>query len=363
MHPRTAVTFLLGLFVLSLAACRREPPKSDFFHTPVPSTYDFPYVNYGGQIERLDQMEEMMEYIETANQYGVQLDGAVLTAMFANTNGNANGNFPFTSEKDIKSKVFEPHLSLFEDYFTTLVNASKSLDTAGDGVAGVMYSEDGSSSRLFAANGFEYAELIEKGLLGALCYYQATAVYLSDEKMEVDNEEIVEGEGTAMAHHWDEAYGYLGVSNDFPENVEDIRFWGKYCNRRNTVLGSNEKLSEAFRIGRSDILWHRYNERDSAITLVRTEWENVCAATAIHYINSALANMDNDYMRNHVLSEAHGFVKALFYNPERRITQTQVDEVIGLLGDNFYAVSTSDLQSARDLLAAVYGWENIKTTL
>ncbi|NQV52803.1 MAG: DUF4856 domain-containing protein [Flavobacteriales bacterium] len=320
-------------------------------------------MNYSGQTERLDQMEEVMEYIETANQYGVQLDPAVLSAMFANTNGNGNGNFSFISEKDIKSKVFEPHRSVFEDYFSTLVQASKSLDAAEDGIAGVMYSEDGSSSRLFTANGYEYAELIEKGLMGALCYYQATALYLSDEKMEVDNEEIVEDEGTAMAHHWDEAYGYLGVGNNFPENTEDIRYWGKYCNLRNAVLGSNEKLSEAFRIGRSGIMWQRYNERDSAITLVRTEWENVCAATAIHYINSALANMDSDYLRNHVLSEAHGLVKALFYNPERRITQSQIDEVIVLLGDNFYAVSTSDLQQARDMLAGVYGWENIKTTL
>ncbi|MEQ9186108.1 MAG: DUF4856 domain-containing protein, partial [Cryomorphaceae bacterium] len=331
MQLRTLIPVLIGTMIVTFSSCRKEPPKIDFYHTPLPSTYDFPFVDYQGQVERLDQMEEMMEYIETGNQSGVQLDKAVLNAMFANSNGNANGNFSFESEKDIKSKVFEPHLDEFDGYFDAIVEASKSVQTAENGVAGVMLDDEGKSSRLFDANGYEYAELIEKGLMGALCYYQATAVYLSDDKMEVDNEDAAEGEASTMAHHWDEAYGYLGVSNDFPENTEDLRFWGKYCDRRDAVLGSNEALSEAFRIGRAGILWHRYDERDSAIVLVRKAWEDVCAATAIHYLNSAIANIGDDFMRNHVLSEAHGMVKALFYNPDRRISSDQIDDVIALL--------------------------------
>lgn len=359
---RQTIMLILATSV-TFTACKRETPEVEPFGTPVPATYDFSYVDYSGQIERLDQLEEMVKYLKTANQQSVSLDTEVLKAMFANTGGNANGNFPFSSTKNIKDKTFEPHWPVFEGYFEKIALASQSNTAASNGVAGVMLSGDGTSGRLFDENGYEYAQLIEKGLMGALCYYQATSVYLSSEKMEVDNEEIDETEGSAMMHHWDEAYGYLGVNNDFPENTEDVRFWGKYCVSRDAAIGSNEALSGAFRRGRAAIVWHRYEERDLAIGEVREAWEDVCAATAIHYINEALANLGDDYTRNHVLSEAHAFVQALFYNPEKRVTEAQIDQTIALLGDNFYEVSTNDLQAARDLLAGVYGWESIKNTL
>ena len=45
--------------------------------------------NYDGQRTRLNQLDEMMTYIETGNQKGVALDVDVMQAMFENTNGNA----------------------------------------------------------------------------------------------------------------------------------------------------------------------------------------------------------------------------------------------------------------------------------
>jgi hypothetical protein len=364
MRITNHIVLLLALAtVIPFAGCKREQPETFPFETPVPETYDFPFVDFSGQSARLDQLSEMMAYIETANEQGVQLDLAVLNDMFSNENDDANGNFTFSSSKQIKDKVFEPDLPLFASYFERIVTASKSIDTAKNGTAGVLYNTEGTSSRLFDENGFELAELIEKGLMGALCYYQATAVYLGDEKMNVDNEEVVEGEGTAMAHHWDEAYGYLGVTTEFPNDLENVAYWGKYCVRHDASIGSVEALSGAFRRGRAGILWQRYDERDSAIVAVREAWENVAAVSALHYINAALLSMTDDYTRNHVLSEAYGFIKCLFYNPERRITQAQIDQVLALIGDNLYETSAADLQEARDLLAGYYGWENQKTNL
>ncbi len=353
----------VALALLSFSSCRKEPVDPTVEPLEVPDTYSFENISFSGQTERLNQLEEMVTYMKTSNQMGVQLDKAVLNAMFANTNGDANGNFSFSSEKDIKSKTFEPHLTIFDGYFNDIVAASQSMDTGSNGVAGVLFSADGTESRLHDAQGFEPVQLIEKILMGALMYYQATGVYLEDEKMNVDNKSVVEGEGTAMQHHWDEAYGYLGVSIDFPDNTEDVRFWGKYCVGRDALLGTNERLSLAFLIGRAAITEDRLDERDSAIADVRKEWENVCAGTAIHYINQGINNIGDDYVRNHALSEAVAFTYSLFYNPERRITEAQIDEVINLIGDNLYEVSTTDLQASRDLLAGIYGWESIKSAL
>ena len=166
-----------------------------------------------------------------------------------------------------------------------------------------------------------------------------------------------------MEHHWDEAYGYFGASNDFPEDVESIRFWAKYCNVVDPVLNTNELLGLALRKGRKAISEARYRERDEARQEVREAWELVCVGSALHYLNGSLDNMSDDLIRNHELSEAYAFIKCLFYNPSRQITQSQIDEVLGKIGLNFYDVTTSDLQSARDQLAEIYGLENVKTQL
>jgi hypothetical protein len=74
-------------------------------------------------------------------------------------------------------------------------------------VAGVVTTKDGAKSYLLSPAGIDYAELVEKSIMGATFYFQATGVYLSEEKTgdAVDNTTVKSGEGTPMEHHWDEA--------------------------------------------------------------------------------------------------------------------------------------------------------------
>lgn len=356
-------SILAVLIAFGMQSCSDNDPVQVTPEYPVPATYAFDNVSYSGQTERLDQLEEMTAYMKTSNTAGVRLEKQVLLDMFENANGNANGNFSFESSKQLKDKCFGPHVSNIEAYISALVKASESTQPAANGQAGVMTSEDGTKSYLFDENGVEHIQYIEKELMGAVFYYQAVAVYMGNEKMDVDNEVVEPGEGTEMEHHWDEAYGYLGVSNDFPTNTEDVRFWGKYCVGRDALLGTNESLSYALRKGRTGITVKEYDMRDEAITEARTAWEDVCAATAIHYLNDALNNLGDDLIRNHVLSEAKAFTTNLAFNPEKRIEQAQIDQVIDLLGENFYEVSSDNLQQARDLLAEIYEMEDVKSQL
>lgn len=355
---------IVALAASTLVGCKEDPIETEPDKTVVvPSTYSFSNVNFSGQTERLDQLQELVAYIETANTPGVAIDAQTMRDMFANTDGNGGGNFSFSSTKDLKSKCFELSVARYEQIFDEAAIGSQSTQAASNGVAGVMFNADSTASRLYDANGFEYAELIEKGLMGAVFYYQATTIYMGDSKMDVDNTDVTEGEGTAMQHHWDEAYGYFGASVDFPNTTDDARFWAKYAVSRDGALNSIEELGTALRKGRAAIGKGNYEVRDEAINEARAAWEKLCAGLAIHYLNSAITKIGNDYDRNHALSEGVAFIDNLLYNEARTITQAEIDEVKAKIGDNFYEVTESDLTAARDQLATIFGLESIKTIL
>ena len=356
---------LLAVVASSLIGCKKEDPvdTEPSNKVEVPSTYSFSNVSFSGQTERLDQLDELVEYLESANTAGVTLDAQKLNDMFANTNGDGGGNFSFSSTKDLKSKCFELAVSDFEVLFAEAETASQSTQAASNGTAGVMYNADSTRSRLFSASGMEYAELVEKGIMGAVFYYQATTIYMGDSKMDVDNTSVTEGEGTAMQHHWDEAYGYFGATVDFPTDQENVRYWAKYSVSRDAALNSVESIGHALRKGRAAINKGNYVVRDSAITETRAAWEQLCAGLAIHYLNSAITNIGDDFNRNHALSEGWAFVNNLLYNEGRTISTTEIDAVKAKIGDNFYEVTESDLTAARDQLASIFGLEAIKTVL
>ena len=131
----------------------------------VPTTYAFTNstgnstVNYDGQTDRINQLAEMIEYAESG-EISV-IDAQILKDMFANTGGNGNGHFTFTSTRQLKDKCFSLDQSLIESYFDSIAVASVNFaSTATNGHAGTLTS--GASTYLISANGFDYAEMIEK---------------------------------------------------------------------------------------------------------------------------------------------------------------------------------------------------------
>ncbi len=131
-------------------------------------------------------------------------------------------------------------------------------------------------------------------------------------------------------------------------------------NRRNEKLGSNAKLMDAFLKGRAAIFNKDMKGKNEAIPTIQEEWEKVSAATAISYLNRAKTSITDDAVRNHVLTEAIGFINALRFSPAKKISNPQVDQVLGFIGTNLYEVKATDLDKARDLLATVYGLSDQK---
>lgn len=362
----------LSLFALQSCQEDDEVPAVETPTYEVPASYaSFENVDYSGQIQRISQLLEMKTYLSTANTMGTELSEERLLAMFQNDKDVAQWKGTYDDSKQIKSKTFSNVQLDFEELLVSIAADSKSEVAHIQGTPGVLAYDDNSKMYLLNENGVEELQIFEKGLLGAFLAYQINEVYLGAGKMDVDNEEVVEGKGTAMEHHWDEAFGYFGVPKTFPANTDNLAFWGVYCDRRDPLLGSNAKLMNAFLKGRAAISNKDIATRDAAIVEIRNELERVSAATTINYINSAFRNPDDISRKGHALGEAFGFAYALQFNSAKVITDAQFDEILSLIGGgttaldelDFYKVTLTDLRSAKDKLAAIYGMENIKDEL
>lgn len=352
-----------------LTSCEEEPTKQQVSTNTLPDTYNFENVDHSGQDQRLDMLNEIASYIKTSNN-GDIVNKDIVYNMLVNENYTWNKADLNSATKQIADKV-EPEAGVTIGNWVEELSSISGTNTSGrNGTAGIVTSNSGTKQYLLNEMGMEYAQLIEKGLMGALAYYQATAVYLSSSKMEVDNETVTDGKGTTMQHHWDEAFGYWGVPTDFGstdftyDNTASYnRFWAKYTNAVNPVLDCNSKLMNAFIKGRDAINNKDYDTRDEAIGEIRTNWELVVAGMAIHYLNGAKADIADDALRCHQLSEAAGFIWSLQFNPETKMTENDVVDLLTNYLDNLYEVSIQDLNSAIDILASTYNLQDVKDQL
>ncbi|MCG3166706.1 MAG: hypothetical protein POELPBGB_02486 [Bacteroidia bacterium] len=358
----TPLAFLATCLIL-VQSCKPDDNEPQY---DVPTTYNFTNVNYSGQTTRLDMMGELLTYIKSANAGGVVLDAQKMKDMFANENSQFTDAALNTSGKQLKNKCFPTDVAYYESLFDAAAVASQSTNPGSNGVAGIVTSTtDATKKYLQSENGFEYAQIIEKGLMGAIIYYQAVGHYLTEDEVgdAVDNTTVTPGEGTPMEHHWDEAFGYFGVPIDFPGTTTGSRYWGKYSNEMDAVLQTNVVMMNAFLKGRAAISNKDMETKNEQISIISQNWERIAAGTAIHYLNEAKEAIGNDAVRNHTLSECLGFLKALQYNPNKIITSAELQQVIDHIGDNFYEVTLTDLDNARNLLSTIYGMDDIKDTL
>jgi hypothetical protein len=341
-----------------------------------PSTYEFSRdgessVAYPGQTDRLKMLEEIDAYMGKGDD-GELLSEQALLDMFENKDGNGGGNFSFTSDRQLKNKTFAPDLdaNLFQDIFAGAAAASENGSngiTASNGTAGLIERENSGSTILVSANGREYGQLVEKGLMGAVFYNQIFNVYLTNDRIgpNVENEELREGTNyTDKEHHFDEAYGYFDAPVDFESDwpdsrTDELRFWSKYSNGSDELLGFNDTIMEAFIHGRNAIVNDNQGELDEQVNVLYENLELLSAATAVHYINSTLShwNDGNQGEAFHALSEAWAFVNALKYSPNKTITLDQIDQILNSdFGENgnFWNVTPEGLNNAKSTLVDTY---------
>lgn len=358
----------IGIVVIGLSACKKDDPVVCEDTTTTESltcetgTYCFlrdgnSTVSYSGQTARLNQLEELTAYMKTGNTPNTVVDAAVLLDMFSN--GDGNGSVHFTADaavsgKQLQNKCFLGTLDIYLDYFTALETASMSTVEGSNGTAGVVTSTtNNTKAYLLDENGMEHIQLIEKGLMGDVLYYQAMATYIDGtEAGSYDNVTITDAaEGkyyTEAEHKFDEAFGYFGIPTDFPSNTDGVRFHGKYCNSRDAALGTNT-IMDAFLATRAAITG---NEDVSTHTdALRTQWHRAIVGTALSYLKDAKENIDDAALKCHELSEARAFIGNLLHNrTDLALTPAQVQEAYDLLGDNFYETTEEDIDATIEFL-------------
>ena len=333
------------------ASATEDDGSCTYDASTAPTTYNFSNASYGGQIDRLNMLKELETYLKTVN------DGAVIDASLAKSM-YANDGYTWTSDafvnaqptKQLKNKTFESEQSNIE----ALIDELADLSVNGTLTGGYM----------FNANGFEPVQLIVKGIMGSCFYYQGTSVYLSESKMNVDNDVASltsDIEYTDMQHHFDESFGYLGAPIDMSvANPDGGSYWGKYAKK--TLVGSlttiDNIMQDGFIAGRHAINNMDYDTRDQAIAVIQSQWEMIPVASALYYLNSAEAAIADDAVRNHALSEAIAFMSALKWNSNALVTSNQVDDMIAMLGDNLFNITALMISDTRNALASAYGISN-----
>lgn len=240
-----------------------------------------------------------------------------------------------------------------------------------------------------SAGGLDYRQLVNKFLLGAVAYSQATDDYfdndLADHGINVDNEAaVVDGEEekpySQLEHHWDEGFGYFGAARDYPAysdeemegiggrpefqkyhdsdddgaidlTAEYIYPWAGYAARRDNGSAASApsdftgEIFGAMLVGRSLIseaggalsesqMADLVAERDKVVAA----WERLVAANVVHYINDVLEDMnrfeqeDYDFL-GHAghWAEAKAFALGLQFNPRKQISDDDFAELHELL--------------------------------
>jgi hypothetical protein len=339
-----------------------------------PTTYAFTRngettVSYGGQNTRLDMVEIIKNEILKKGDKGEAISEQALLDAFYNTGDNGGGLFPEASTKKLGNKAFQPDLDdqLFENLFADAAAASTSGQTASNGVAGLITRESKGSTVLVDANGREFTQLIEKGIMGSVFYNQIYNTYFSEARTGDDVENTVLRDGknyNDMEHHWDEAFGYWNPPVDFTSNwpserASEDRFWSHYSNTVDPSLGTNSIIMNAFIDGRTAIVNNDLAAKTAQRSIVAENLELVAAATAVHYLNDALEalNAGNTGDAFHVMSEVWAFVNALKYNPNRKLSLEDIEEIKGQdLGKdgNFWNVTPEGLNKAKSTLVTAY---------
>ena len=372
--------FSLGLSVALLTgvtSCEKSEVISQN-QFDIPATYKFERngqtsVSYSGQTDRLNQLAEMKAMLQTADA-GSIVSEIDLLDMYANTGGDANGNFTFSSSKQLKNKTFD----LDQTYFEGMLKSAAAASTDGSngvlasmGTAGLITRGGNNSTILVDEKGFEFTQVFEKGIMGGVFYYQIVNVYLTDDKIgdAVDNENVDSVKNyTDMEHHFDEAFGYFGAPVDFSsdyQGTESPRYWAKYSNSTDAVIsGMNTSIMDSYKTGRSAIVANEHTIKTSQVSELNTYFGQLAAASAIHYANEAKATTDQGDLL-HVLSECYAFTRALRYaNPnQREFSPTEVETLLtNTFNDNLWLVKASDLNNLIDALSTAYGldaWKDI----
>jgi hypothetical protein len=275
-------------------------------------------------------------------------------------------------------------------------------------------------------SGVNYEQLIQKFLLGAVSFSQASRDYLYfDKGLTKDNSSAADGTEpyTELEHQWDEGFGYFGAARDYnnysDSHIADDKKYAndsngdrvidldseytfavaQYANKRdNSIEGADysKTIFDAFLKGRQliqdnfgtdPVAGQGYHVELSAVAkTILQQWEEVYAANIIHYINATIEDLETykadakaenlETLAKH-WSEMKGFALAIQFNPQAtsKLSDQNLIDLNNLIGQQptlpsqVRAVAvepqktySEKLEEARGLLKDVFAFGDDVTT-
>lgn len=330
----------------------------------VPTTYNFNNVNHAGQTVRLLLLGDLVTKIAEAGT-GTVIK-ADLIAIYENTN---NSYSSIASGKKLKDKVATTAIdSTILDYFTQIESLS---------AAGKSYVTD---------SGIDLKQMVEKTLMGSIFWYQALS-YLNLVPDD-DNETVTAGDGTDMEHHFDEAFGYFGAASDYNNYTdseiknpsekdsdgdgtidpitEKCLYYSTTAAKRDlgalevsatSTINYTKAIFDAFLDGRAAISNIDYPKRNTAITAIKDNWEEIIAATVIHYINELKSNISTGSTDlNKHWAELTGYFNMIPYRTDNKIGSANTSTINNYFGSKPADATATSLDAAAKLIQNAYGF-------
>jgi hypothetical protein len=250
-----------------------------------------------------------------------------------------------------------------------------------------------------SSNGVDFSQLSEKGVAGALSYYEGA---------EILNDFADDGSvASDPADKWNEAFGHFGAPRDFAAFLdyssgeglvgsfqdvdgdggidltsEAVYIWAGYTAERAAAAEGTgnpndfaRRAFEAFRQGREDIA-NGNDPSDHARTALNA-WEATVAVNVIHYVNgmqSALENVSGEVTKEKLDSpggfedswgEAKAFAWALQFNDNSTLDDDQLRTIHDQLGNDppygegvDSSTYSGDLDKVKEEIQGAYSFED-----
>ncbi len=308
--------------------------------------------------ERLRMFKGLFAYIGTATKDGDVIDSATISNLFANENtaftgayADLNGNTFSIKSATAASLTNKQDVDNFlEHAFGRMAYISQfSGDVASKGVPGKL------GTYLVDENGVEWAQIIQKSLIGGYHLdYIANVMLVAG--LNADNSKLVAGKNyTALEHNWDVAYGFLSINDIYglngtadgvtPATNGGESYLGAYTweyNRKN--FG---KVHSAFLKGRAAIHNNDMAEVQNQAKIIRNILEFAVGAAANGYMVKASNPATVEASRAHAFGEGYGFVYATRFCKLTGCTDAFSN---GLMNDLF----TSSVTNFYDIIASQF---------
>lgn len=357
MKRSLTVLSAVAAALLAITGCKKNTDATPVYD--VPTTYNFANANFTDATTRLGMATEIGNLTKLATSGAI--DGPRIKAMLTNTGSPFATPAYNTSGIQLNDQFAPAFKTDIVNFIDSLVKVAAAGKTASRGVAGVGASSANASSKYALTGlGVNYAQVINKGLMGGFVTYQEVTIMSNIGTY--DNNTQVNG-STAMEHAWDMAFGYWGVPIDFPTNKTGVKFWGSYTSQVDSGYKANKILMGAFLKGRAAISAKDMNTVNEQAAIILQAFDKLNAAGALQEVKEAKDAISDNILRNSRLSEMYGFVYSIKYNPKRSVSDAQINAFLGLFPTSFYDLTLTQLNALRDAVANPYGFDSVKDIL